>query len=158
MTVSIFVGKYISIFFQPLLLHIKILGKGLVEFLEGYFKVCQIKGLTGEQGVIIPHQNVNNLMLSDEVIEAVKKDVFHVYAVKTVDEGIEILTGRPAGSKDDKGCYKKDTIHYLVDQKLTVYLEQPEKDKNEKKNKSKAHDKEDDVTDHDVREDETIQV
>ncbi|HBH13701.1 MAG: Peptidase S16 with C-terminal Lon domain [Clostridiales bacterium 38_11] len=131
---------------------------GVNEKIEGYFKVCQIKGLTGEQGVIIPHQNVNNLMLSDEVIEAVKKDVFHVYAVKTVDEGIEILTGRPAGSKDDKGCYKKDTIHYLVDQKLTVYLEQPEKDKNEKKNKSKAHDKEDDVTDHDVREDETIQV
>jgi predicted ATP-dependent protease len=107
---------------------------GVNEKIEGYFKVCQIKGLTGEQGVIIPHQNINNLMLSDDVIEAVKNEVFHIYAVKTVDQGIEILTGRPAGYKDEKGCYEKDTIHYLVDQKLTAYLETPDKKKDKGKN------------------------
>lgn len=134
---------------------------GVNEKVEGYFKVCKIKGLTGEQGVIIPHQNINNLMLSDDVIEAVKNGVFHIYAVKTVDEGIEILTGRPAGQKDDKGCYEKDTIHYLVDQKLTTYYEQPDKNKNSSKGKSKAKakDKENDKSNNGIdKDEEKIQV
>jgi lon-related putative ATP-dependent protease len=132
---------------------------GVNEKIEGYFKVCQIKGLTGEQGVIIPHQNVNNLMLSDEIIEAVKNDVFHIYAVKTVDEGIEILTGRSAGCKDDKGCYEKDTIHYLVDRKLTTYLEQPDRNKSGKHRKSGLEDEEDIELDRGADEDEKeIQV
>ncbi|MCR4441833.1 MAG: ATP-binding protein [Peptococcaceae bacterium] len=66
---------------------------GVNQKIEGFFQVCKIKGLTGEQGVIIPHQNIKNLMLDDEVIEAVKEGKFHVYAVKTIEEGIEILTG-----------------------------------------------------------------
>ncbi|MBN2286591.1 MAG: AAA family ATPase [Tissierellales bacterium] len=96
---------------------------GVNEKIEGYYKVCKIKGLTGEQGVIIPHQNVKNLMLQEQVVDAVKNGKFHIYAVKTVDEGIEILTGIPAGCKNEEGCYEEGTIHYLVDQKLRKYLE-----------------------------------
>ncbi|MBU5675376.1 AAA family ATPase [Alkaliphilus sp. MSJ-5] len=69
---------------------------GVTEKIEGFFKLCYRKGLTGDQGVIIPHQNIGDLMLRDEVVEAVKAGKFHIYAVKHVDEGIEILTDRPA--------------------------------------------------------------
>ncbi|MGB9779683.1 Lon protease family protein [Caldanaerobacter sp.] len=67
---------------------------GVTYKIEGFYKVCKEKGLTGEQGVIIPYQNVSNLVLSDEVVEAVEKGVFHIYSVKTVEEGMEILTGK----------------------------------------------------------------
>ncbi|MEQ2129312.1 AAA family ATPase [Caldanaerobacter subterraneus KAk] len=67
---------------------------GVTHKIEGFYKVCKEKGLTGDQGVIIPYQNVSNLVLSDEVIEAVEKGLFHIYSVKTVEEGMEILTGR----------------------------------------------------------------
>ena len=70
---------------------------GATQKIEGFFAVCQLKGLNGKQGVMIPHQNVNDLALSDEVIAAVKAGNFHVYPVKTIDEGIELLTGIPAG-------------------------------------------------------------
>src|SRR5699024_11455755 len=83
---------------------------GVNEKIEGYFEVCKSRGLTGEQGVLIPHQNVQNLMLNDEVIEAVKDEKFHVYAVKTVEEGIELLTGRPAGELDEFGYYEAHTV------------------------------------------------
>ncbi|WIF95300.1 Lon protease family protein [Caminicella sporogenes] len=86
---------------------------GVNEKIEGFYKVCKIKGLTGKQGVMIPHQNVKNLMLTDEVIEAVKEGKFHIYAVKTIDEGIEILTGVPAGKINEKGEYPIGTIHSL---------------------------------------------
>lgn len=104
---------------------------GVNQKIEGYFKVCRMKGLTGEQGVIIPHQNVKNLMLNDEVVEAVKEGQFHIYPVESVDEGIEILTGVPAGCLDEDGCYEENTIHYLVDQKLQQYLKPLDKDKKE---------------------------
>ena len=102
---------------------------GVNQKIEGYFKVCKIKGLTGEQGVIIPYQNVKNLMLNDEVVEAVKDGVFHIYPVETIDEGIEILTGVPAGHLNEDGCYEEGTIHCLVDQKLQQYLNPLEEDK-----------------------------
>jgi len=94
---------------------------GVNEKIEGFFDICSLKGLTGNQGVIIPESNVDNLMLKDEVIEAVNNNMFHIYAVKKIEEGIEILTGVPAGEPDSFGEYPKDSIFYLADQKLGEY-------------------------------------
>lgn len=96
---------------------------GVNEKIEGFFKICKLKGLTGEEGVIIPYQNIENLMLDDEVIEAVEKGLFKIYAVKTIDEGIEILTGVKAGKLDENGEYEKGSINYLVQEKLRYYSE-----------------------------------
>lgn len=94
---------------------------GVNEKIEGFYKICKSKGLTGEQGVIIPFQNIENLMLSEEVIEAVEKDLFHIYQVRDVKEGIEILTGVKYGQRDRRGKFEKDTIGYLIDEKLKRY-------------------------------------
>lgn len=91
---------------------------GVNEKIEGFYDVCKAKGLTGNQGVIIPHQNVQNLMLRDEVIESVAEGKFHIYPVKTIDEGIAILTGMEAGEKQKDGTFPKGTVNYLVDQEL----------------------------------------
>jgi len=91
---------------------------GVNEKIEGFFEVCRAKGLTGTQGAIIPHQNVQNLMLGTDVIDAVKAGKFHIYPVKTIDEGIEILTGVEAGQARDNGTFEKGTVHFLVDQEL----------------------------------------
>lgn len=92
---------------------------GVNEKIEGFFKVCKMKGLTGEQGCMIPIQNVKNLMLGREVIEAVEKGLFHIYAVSHVEEGIEILMGREAGKCLEEGGFTKDSVFDLVDRKLT---------------------------------------
>lgn len=94
---------------------------GINEKIEGFYKICKLKGLTGEEGVIIPHQNVQNLMLDDEVIEAVKAGKFKIYAVKTIDEGIEILTGIKAGKLNENNEYEEGTINYLIEKKLEYY-------------------------------------
>jgi predicted ATP-dependent protease len=91
---------------------------GVNQKIEGYFQICKFRGLTGKQGVIIPHQNTKNLMLRNEVIEAVKTQKFHIYAISTVDEGITILTGLPTGKKNNKDVYPKNTINYKVDKRL----------------------------------------
>ncbi|WP_024833156.1 Lon protease family protein [Ruminiclostridium josui] len=91
---------------------------GVAYKIEGFFELCKLRGLTGEQGVIIPCQNVKNLVLKDEVIDAVKKKLFHIYPVETIDQGIEILTGKKAGEKGKNGEYKAGTINYLVSKKL----------------------------------------
>ncbi|MFH0769317.1 MAG: AAA family ATPase [Chloroflexota bacterium] len=91
---------------------------GVNQKIEGFFKVCQAKGLTGDQGVLIPHQNLKNLMLREDVVEAVRKGQFHIYSAKTIDGGIEILTGVPAGERQKSGTYPKETVNYLVDKKL----------------------------------------
>lgn len=91
---------------------------GVNEKIEGFYHVCRLLGLTGDQGVIIPHQNVRNLMLSEDVIEAVKAGMFHIYAVETIDEGIEILTGLKAGTKLKNGGFTKDSIHYRVNERI----------------------------------------
>lgn len=91
---------------------------GVNQKIEGFFRVCRAKGLTGNQGVIIPHQNVRNLMLRDYVIDAVRQGKFHISSVKTVDEGINILTGVPAGERQPDGSYPEGTVNYLVDKKL----------------------------------------
>ncbi len=89
---------------------------GVNEKIEGFFEICKLKGLTGNQGVLIPKQNIQNLNLDDEVVKAVKNGKFHIYAVSTIDEGIEILTGVPAGKKDIPG-----TINAMVYEKLKEY-------------------------------------
>ena len=96
---------------------------GVNEKIEGFYNTCKTKGLNYEQGVIIPIQNVKNLHLSDEVIGAVKEGKFHIYAVSTIDEGIEILTGVPAGKKNAAGKFPAGTINYLAYEKLKRYYE-----------------------------------
>jgi predicted ATP-dependent protease len=96
---------------------------GVNEKIEGFFDVCKTKGLTGKQGVIIPVANVKNLMLKKEVIDAVKKKKFHIYQVATAEEGIEILTGVPAGKPDKQGNYPEKTVFKKVQDKLKRYLE-----------------------------------
>jgi lon-related putative ATP-dependent protease len=91
---------------------------GVNEKIEGFFEVCRAKGLTGTQGVIIPHQNVQNLMLRAEIVEAVKEGKFHIYPVKTIDEGVEILTGVEAGQAREDGTFEDGTLHFLVDREL----------------------------------------
>ena len=91
---------------------------GVNQKIEGFFDVCKAKGLIGEQGVIIPQSNIKNLMLREDVVEAVAQGQFHIYAVKTINEGLEILTDRPAGEREDDGTYPEGTINYLVDKRL----------------------------------------
>jgi len=94
---------------------------GATHKIEGFFELCKLRGLTGKQGIILPHQNIINLNLNDEVIQAVKDGKFHLYPIKTIDEGIEILTGVPAGKKKEDGTYPKGTVNYLVFEKLRKY-------------------------------------
>lgn len=91
--------------------------------IEGFYRSCLKDGLTGDQGVMIPHRNISNLMLNDDIIEAVKNGRFHIYAVKTVDEGIEVLTGLPMGERGADGAYPEGTISHLVDSKLKEMAE-----------------------------------
>lgn len=95
---------------------------GVTRKIEGFYYVCKEKGFTGKQGVIIPYQNVKNLVLCDEIIEDVKKGNFHIWAVKTIDEAMQILTGKEFGHKDENGTYPIDSINYLVEKKLRKYL------------------------------------
>ncbi len=91
---------------------------GVNRKIEGFFEVCKARGLDGKQGVMIPHQNVRHLMLKDEVINAVKEGKFSIYSIKTIDEGIEVLTGVPAGTRKEDGSYPEGTVHYLVNKRL----------------------------------------
>ncbi|WP_027416084.1 ATP-binding protein [Aneurinibacillus terranovensis] len=91
---------------------------GVNEKIEGFFAVCEAVGLTGEQGVIIPRQNVKNLMLRQEVVDAVKQGFFHIWQVSTIEEGIEILTGVVAGDRDEFGGFPDDTLFGRVNARL----------------------------------------
>lgn len=96
---------------------------GVNEKIEGFFEVCKAKGLTGEQGVVIPFQNVKNLMLKKSVVEAVKAGKFHIYPVETIEQAAETMTGKEAGRRGDSGKFKRGTINYLVDKKLREFAE-----------------------------------
>lgn len=98
---------------------------------EGFYEVCKEKGLTGEQGVMIPKSNTKNLMLKREVLNAVKQKKFHIYQVSSVEEGIEILTGVPAGKANKQGNYPEGTVYGAVQKKLKYYLERSQKIKKE---------------------------
>lgn len=94
---------------------------GVNEKIEGFFEVCKYNGLTGKQGVIIPRTNVVNLMLREDVVEAVENGQFSIYAIDTVDDGIELLTGISAGEPNKQGQYPKGTVNYKVQQSLAEY-------------------------------------
>jgi lon-related putative ATP-dependent protease len=96
---------------------------GVNQKVEGFFDVCHTAGLTGEQGVIIPESNVQNLMLREDVVEAVDQGRFHVYPIRSVDQGIEILTGRTAGERGPDGTFPEGTLNHLVDQRLREMAE-----------------------------------
>ena len=91
---------------------------GVNQKIEGFFQVCKAKGLTGNQGVIIPTRNVKDLVLRDEIIKAVKEKRFHIYPVAKIEEGIELLTGKTAAKVGVKGEYAKDSVFYLVEKRL----------------------------------------
>lgn len=96
---------------------------GVNEKIEGFFKVCRAKGLTGRQGVLVPARNVDNLMLSHEVVDAVREGRFHLYAVSTIEEGIELLSGVPAGEPDEGGGYPEGTVYGRADRRLRELAE-----------------------------------
>lgn len=111
---------------------------GGVNFkIEGFYAVCKAKGLTGEQGVIIPRSNERHLMLNDELVQAVRDGKFHIWSVETIDQGIEVLTGVAAGEKGEDGTYPEGTINHLVDRRLREMIESMKRfgasDKDEKK-------------------------
>jgi len=91
---------------------------GVNEKIEGFFDVCEAKGLTGKQGVMVPHQNVDDLMLRKDIVNAVQEGTFHIYPVKTIDQGIEILTGVEAGERGKDGSFKEGTVNSSVDKRL----------------------------------------
>lgn len=96
---------------------------GVNEKIEGFFELCRLRGLDGSHGVIIPSKNVKNLMLKKDVVEAVKEGRFSIYPIDLVEEGLEILTGIPAGELQTDGTYPEGTINYLVMKRLTEISE-----------------------------------
>ncbi len=96
---------------------------GVTHKIEGYFDLCSRRGLTGKQGVVIPESNVNDLVLKDDVIEAVKNGMFHIYSISTIDEGIELLLGTEAGIMDENGDYPPESVHGKVMAKLKKFNE-----------------------------------
>ena len=94
---------------------------GINQKIEGFFKTCRLKGLTGTQGILIPLSNVKHLMLNDEVVRAVREGIFHIYPVSTIDEGLKVLTNVEPGSAGSDGSFPRGTVHYLVNKKLFKY-------------------------------------
>jgi predicted ATP-dependent protease len=91
---------------------------GVNEKIEGFFEVCKVKGFNGNEGVMIPDSNVQNLMLKEEIVDAVKAGKFNIYSVKTIDEGIEVLTGVKAGDRLADGTFEAGTVNYRVNKEL----------------------------------------
>ncbi|MDR1026330.1 MAG: AAA family ATPase [Lactobacillus sp.] len=96
---------------------------GVNEKIEGFFDVCRYRGLTGDQGVIIPRTNVANLMLREDIVKAVEEGKFSIYAIDNVDDGIEILTGKKAGVADKNGNFPKGTVNYMVKKEIERYYQ-----------------------------------
>ncbi|MDZ7289625.1 MAG: AAA family ATPase [candidate division KSB1 bacterium] len=115
------------------------------EKIEGFFNACQAKGLTGTQGVIIPKNNLEDLMLREEVLAAVAAKKFHIYAIATIDEAISLLTEVPAGEKDAEGKYPENTVHYKVDQRIRELAK-------EKKDNKSAEEKKDEKSESEKKE------
>ncbi|NLE02888.1 MAG: AAA family ATPase [Fibrobacter sp.] len=94
---------------------------GINQKIEGFYNACMVKGLTGTQGILIPESNLRNLVLNDEIIEAVRNKSFHIYPVQTIEEGLSVLTGKDPGTSLGDGSFNRGTIHFLVNQKLRSY-------------------------------------
>jgi predicted ATP-dependent protease len=97
---------------------------GVNEKIEGFFDICQARDLTGDQGVLIPTANVKHLMVRQDVIEAVREGQFHIYPIETVDQGMELLTGMPAGKRGKDGAYPPDSVNGRVQAAVTYLAEQ----------------------------------
>jgi predicted ATP-dependent protease len=95
---------------------------GVNQKIEGFYDICRVAGLTGEQGVMIPRTNVKHLMLRKDVVEAVRAGKFHIFAIDTIDQGIEILTGIPAGDREN-GSYPGGTVNFKVEKRLQELVE-----------------------------------
>jgi lon-related putative ATP-dependent protease len=106
---------------------------GVNEKIEGFFDLCRLRGLSGEQGVIIPQRNARNLMLKREVVAAVREGKFRIHAIEHVEEGIEILTGLPAGEHGPDGTFPPGTLNRLVEDRLTELREAVRREEEEKK-------------------------
>ncbi|HXF49065.1 MAG TPA: AAA family ATPase [Verrucomicrobiae bacterium] len=120
---------------------------GVNEKIEGHFELCKTRGLNGNQGAMIPASNIENLMLKEEVLQAVKAKKFRIWGVKNVEEGIEILTGVPAGNRGKDGKYPEGTVNFLVEKRLKEFGEAlkeapPSKENGEKKPAAKEAKKE----------------
>ena len=100
---------------------------GVNEKIEGFFEICKQKGLNGKQGVLIPHSNIKNLMLKEEVIRAAFNNKFTIYGIKTIDEGIEILTGIKPGKRSRSGKFPEGSPNYAVDNKIRRFTEKFQK-------------------------------
>jgi predicted ATP-dependent protease len=96
---------------------------GVNEKIEGFFDVCRARGLTGSQGVLVPKSNVQHLMLRKDVVEACAAGRFAVYAVETIDQGLALLTGRPAGERGADGAYPAGSVNRLVEDRLRAFAE-----------------------------------
>ena len=96
---------------------------GVTHKIEGFFELCKKRGLSGDQGVLIPVSNVKELVLNDEVVQAVKDGMFHIYPIKHIDEGLELLLDYPAGKKDENGLYPEDSIHGRAYKKLKEFAQ-----------------------------------
>ena len=96
---------------------------GLNEKIEGFFEVCRAQGLNDHQGVMIPASNTRNLMLKEEVVNAIREGKFHIYPVSTIDEGIEVLTGVKSGKRIENGSFEPDSINDRVQKHLTNLAE-----------------------------------
>lgn len=96
---------------------------GVVRKIEGYYMICKARGLDGNHGVIIPRQNEDNLMLKEEVVEAVRQGLFHIWSVDNIDDGLEILTGVSAIERGPDGTYSEGSVHALVDERLTEWAQ-----------------------------------
>ena len=97
---------------------------GISEKIEGFFTVCSKKELTGTQGVLIPKSNLNNLLLSDKVLTAIREDLFHIYTMTNVDEGLQLITGMNPGGRGKNGLYPKGSINRIIDEKLEKFSNQ----------------------------------
>jgi predicted ATP-dependent protease len=96
---------------------------GVNEKIEGFFDLCRERGLTGQQGVLIPESNVKHLMLRHDVVQAAADGQFHIYPVRTINEGIEILTGLPAGQRDSDGHFPENSLNRRVEERLVAFAE-----------------------------------
>jgi ATP-dependent Lon protease len=112
---------------------------GVNEKIEGFFRICKERGLTGDQGVLIPERNKGDLMLDKEVVEAVRKGKFHIYVVSSIEDGLEILTGIPCGKRLKSGKYRKGTLNRLITDRLEALAEglKDSSDNDDKKSSNK---------------------
>ena len=117
---------------------------GVNQKIRGFYEICRDRGFTGDQGVVIPIQNVNDLMLCSSVVKSVEKGEFHIYSISTIEEGIELMMGMPAGKREKDGQFTKGSLFALVEERLDElrkFAKDEDKDSKGEKNKSQKENK-----------------